>query len=83
MVTGAGRPAKILPVKKVQCTKFPGGLIYQIFELSGPPRPNKDSPSPCQYIPMQWTEQVSIIFEYMGMMLDCPFGLGGPISSKI
>ena len=60
-------------------TQFRGGLIYQIFERIGVPRPNKDNLIPCPYIPMQWTEQagrgpsvVSILLEYMGMVLDCP-----------
>jgi len=67
-------------------TQFRGGLIFKIFELIGPPRPNKDNPTPCPYIPMQCCNGqnrgatafgrgppvVSIILEYMGMVLDCP-----------
>jgi len=63
----------------VKAAKFRDGFIYQIFELIGPPRPNTDNPTPCQFILMQRTEQggrgrpvVSIILEYMGMVLDCP-----------
>jgi len=59
--------------------RFRGRLIYQMFELSGPPMPNKDNPTPYPYILISLTPQggrrplvLSIALQYMGMVLDCP-----------
>jgi len=75
--------------------KFRGGLIYQIFELIGPPRPNKGNPTPCPHILILLTPQGGrgrrprppcsvhcnrIYGHGVGLTL---FGFGGPISSKI
>ena len=37
--------------------------------IFGPPRPNKNMPTPCPYILMQRTEVVSIKLEFVGMVL--------------
>ena len=68
----------------MRSAKFRGGLIHQILELIGPPRPHEDNPTPCPYILMQWTEQGvnNIRIHGHGVGLSF-FGLGGPISSKI
>jgi len=64
-------------------TKFCGRIIYEIFELIGPPRPNKHGQSNTMPIYSNAMDRgaaafgrglpvVSIILEYMGMVLDCP-----------
>ena len=42
-----GSPSDLMPT-----TRLRGGLIYEILELIGPPRPNKDNPTPCPYFPI-------------------------------
>jgi len=79
----------------IMLPNFVVGSFNQIFELIGRPRPNKDNPTPCPYILMQWTEQggrglwprppcginnIRIYGHGVGLSL---FGLGGPISSNI
>ena len=38
-------------------TKLRSGLMYQISKLIGPPRPNKENPTPCPYILILLTPQ--------------------------
>jgi len=65
-----------VPILRVTLfTSCHGGVIYRIFELIEPARPNKDNATPCPCILIllthQWGARPSIALKYMGMVLDC------------